>query len=231
MIPLAAIEGNIIFVIVAAVVGVINWFVEKSKKTSGDSQAPPSSRPQQPPANAGGESEQERLRRFLEALGVPQQPQPPRPTQQQPARSIPQQATQPGSQPMPRRITQDIKGRMPSPPAGVQKPARVARPPKRPVAKEREEFLTAGRLEEAATSIENISGEFSAINVRVKMDAVEGPDRPAHLGIGNAGTTSVLERDGSPIAATLRKLLHNPRDLRATFVAMEVLGTPRGLQN
>ena len=123
------------------------------------------------------------------------------------------------------------KGRMPSPHAAVQKAAKVVRPPKRAVVLEPEEFATAGRIEEAATSIEKISGEFSAMNVRVKMDPLHTPDRPAHLGTGNAGTTSVLERDGSPIAATLRKLLHNPRDLRATFVAMEVLGTPKGLQN
>lgn len=225
MIPLASIEGNVVFVIVAAVVGVINWIMEKSKKASGGKQAPPAPRPPQPPANAGGESEQERLRRFLEALGVPQPPQPPRPAQPQIAQPSTQQA-----QPILRRVAKDIKGRMPSPRAAVQSPAKAVRPPKRAAVQEPGEFATAGRIEEAAASIEKISGEFSAMNVRVRMDPVQSPDRPAHLGIGNAGTTSVLERSGSPIAATLRKLLHNPTDLRATFVAMEVLGTPRGLQ-
>ena len=69
------------------------------------------------------------------------------------------------------------------------------------------------------------------MNVRVKMEPMQTLERPAKMGTGNAGTTSVLERGGSPIAATLRKLLHNPTDLRAAFVAMEVLGTPRGLQS
>lgn len=228
MIPLAGIEGNIVFVIVAAVVGVINWLMEKSKKESAAKQPPPLARPAQPPANAGGESEQERLRRFLEALGVPQPPQ-----QQQSRPSQPQMAPPATKQvqPVPRRVAQDIQGRLPSPRPAAQKPAKVVRPPKRVIVREPEEFATAGRLEESATSIENISGEFSTMNVRVKMDPLQTPDRPAHLGTGNAGTTTVLERDGSPIAATLRKLLHNPRDLRATFVAMEVLGTPKGLQN
>lgn len=226
MIPLAAIEGNVIFVIVAAVVGVINWLMEKNKKASAAKEPPPSARPPQPPANAGGESEQERLRRFLEALGVPQQPQPPRPVRQQTPRPAPTQ-----SQPIARRIAKDMKGRAPSPRAAVQNPPKAARSPKRMVVQEPEEFATAGRIEEAASSIEKISGEFSAMNVRVTMDPLQTPDRPAHIGTGNAGTTSVLERSGSPIAAKLRKLLHNPTDLRAAFVAMEVLGTPKGLQS
>ncbi len=231
MIPLAAIEGNVIFVIVAAVVGVINWLIEKRKKSSDDQQAPPPQRPSQTPPSPGGESEQERLRRFLEALGVPQQPQSPRPQQPQTPRPFQQPVPPATKQPqsIPRRIAQEIKERMPSPPAKVQKPAKAIRPPKRIVPREPEEFAAAGRLEEPATSIERISGEFSGMNVRVKMDPVPTPDRPAHIGTGNAGTTSVLERDGSPIAATLRKLLHNPVGLRATFVAMEVLGPPKGL--
>ena len=81
MIPLASIEGNAVFVVVVAVVGLINWLIEKSKKESGSAPQQPSPRPQRPADTAAGDSEQERLRRFLEALGAPQQPQAAPPSQ------------------------------------------------------------------------------------------------------------------------------------------------------
>ena len=228
MIPLASIEGNAVFVVVVAVVGVINWLIEKSKKTSGSAPQQPSPRPQRPADTAAGDSEQERLRRFLEALGAPQQPQAAPPSQR--PQSVAPRPTKP-SQEISRRISQPIKGRMPSPRSAAQAPTRTARASKPARVQQTEEMARAGRIEEAATSIERISGEFSGMNVRVEMEPVQTLGRSAPMGIGNAGTTSVVERGGSPIAATLRKLLHNPTDLRAAFVAMEVLGTPRGLQN
>ena len=222
MITLASAEGKIIFVIVAAIVGAINWWFEKKKKEKESSAGPAqtSPRPQPPAANAGSD-EQERLRRFLESLGVPQ------PSQQrpQPAASARQ------SQQIPQRVAQPIEGRMQSPPPSVKKPAKQIRTPKPVRAPQPQEMARAGRIEEAASSIERISGEFSEMNVRVKMDPLQTPDRPAHMATGNAGTTSVLERSGSPIASRLRRLLHNPTDLRAAFVAMEVLGKPPGLQS
>jgi hypothetical protein len=96
--------------------------------------------------------------------------------------------------------------------------------------REPEEMQRAGRIEEAASSIEKISGEFSAINVNVTMDPLNTPDRPAHLASGAAGTTSVTERDINPLIASVRRLLQKPADLRGAFVAMEILGPPRGLQ-
>lgn len=230
MIPLASIEVKVVFMIAAAAAGAINWWLEKKKKESAGGPAQSSPRPQQPTAN-GGTDEQERLRRFLESLGVPQ------PAQQQPTRQTqPQQpaATPPAtrqSQHIAQRVAQPIKGRMQSPRPAVKTPARVIHKPKPVRMQEPEEMGRAGRIEEAASSIERISGEFSAMNVHIAQEPVQGLDMPAHLAIGAAGTTSVLERDGSQIAARLRRLLHNPADLRATFVAMEVLGTPRGLQS
>jgi hypothetical protein len=88
----------------------------------------------------------------------------------------------------------------------------------------------AGRIEEAASSIERISGEFESMNVRVAMAPVQTLERPAHLATSNAGTTSVLERGGNPLVASLRRTLTNPTDIRAAFLAAELLGPPRGLQ-
>jgi hypothetical protein len=227
----AAGAGQFVFLIVFAIVGVINWWLEKKKKESqpGSPQSPSPS--QKPVASSGNDSEQERLRRFLEALGVPQPPPAqPRPQPQpapQASRSIPAQAGLP--HPVQRQVAQRIEGRMQGTKPLRKPPQQVIRRPK-PVVAEPDEMQRAGRIEEAASSIERISGEFEAMNVRVAMPPVQTPDRPAHLATVNAGTTSVLERDANPFVASLRRTLTNPKDIRAAFLAAELLGPPRGLQ-
>ena len=230
MIPLAIIEGKIVFMVFAAVVGVINWWLEKKKKESQSGSPQPPAPSHKPIAEgAGKESEQERLRRFLEALGVPQ-PQAPQQQAQprpQPARPVPPQASLP--HPVQRQVAQRIEGRMQGAKPVRKRPPQSIRPTK-PVVPAREEMHRAGRIEEAASSIERISGEFETMNVRVDMPPVQGPVRPAHLASANAGTTSVLERDGNPLVASLRRTLTNPTEIRAAFLAAELLGPPRGLQ-
>ena len=226
MIPLAAVEGRLIFFIVFALVGIINWWLEKQKQKSGTGTPQPPTTPH-PPAtgSAGNDSEQERLRRFLEALGVPQ----PQPQQQsQPQRQI---SATPQPQP-PQRIvapTRDRQVRAAQPiPKAAQK---IIRPPMPPIIMPQQEMPRAGRIEEAASSIERISGEFGTMNVRVDMPPVQSIERPARLATANAGTTSVLEREGNPLVASLRRTLTNPTDIRAAFLAAELLGPPKGLQN
>lgn len=119
---------------------------------------------------------------------------------------------------------------MQTPRPAAKAPARVIRQPKPRPVQQQQDMPRAGRLENAASSIENISGEFGTMNLRSAMEPVPKTDMTVHFATGAAGTTSVIEREGSPIAARLRDLLQNPTDLRAAFVAMEVLGTPRGLQ-
>ncbi len=221
----AAIEPKLIFVAVAVVIGIVNAWLEKKKKdresANGTAPTPPR---QQESAPRGGSEEQERLRRFLESLGVPQPaqqpPQAPRPAQA-PTVARPQQQIS-------RRTVQTAEPRLHS-----TKPAVKARgkPVSKPLfARQPEEMPRAGRIEEAASSIENISGEFGTMNVRVAMEPMKPLDRPAHLASGAAGTTSVTERDVSPHVATVRRLLQKPADLRAAFVVMEILGPPRALQ-
>ena len=217
MIPLAAIEGKLIFVVVAAIVGAINMWLEKRKKDSASNSPQPPAAPRQ--SATGSESEQERLRRFMEALGVPQPQQPPQPQRQIPATPRPQ--------PQPRTVVRARDRQM-----QAAKPAqKTIRQPKPQVVIAQPEMQRAGRIEEAASSIERISGEFSAMNVQVAMPPVQSLERPAHLATANAGTTSVLERGGNPLVASLRRTLTNPTDIRAAFLAAELLGPPRGLQS
>ena len=82
---LAAIDGQILFLVIAAIIGVINWISEKRKEKKQAEQ--PEAEPNTTADRSTRESEEERLRRFMEALGVPQgttRP-PPRPAPLQPA--------------------------------------------------------------------------------------------------------------------------------------------------
>ncbi len=231
MIPLASIEGKLVFMVVAAAVGAINWWLEKRKKDSQpDSQQPPAPLQKTVSSGDGDTAEQERLRRFLEVLGVPQpqppqqrQPRPQSPPASQRMRPMPAQATLP--HPVQRQVTQRIEGRMQGAKSLQKTPQKVTRRKAPPVAAIPEEMHRAGRIEEAATSIERISGEFETMNVRVDMPTMEMPKTTA-----NAGTTRVLERDANPLVASLRRTLTNPTDIRAAFLAAELLGPPKALQ-
>ncbi len=228
MIMLAAIEGNLIFLIVAAAAGVINWWLEKKKKESKSAtpEPPPEPTDSATPDAARGSEEQERLRRFLEALGVPQGQQQPPPPQPKPQTPRPQ----PVQPPRPRPVPQPRERRMQTPKPVAKPVTRVDLPAKRPVIQYPEEFAEAGRLEEPASAIERISGEFRAMNARVAVPAVHHGEGPAPREPQNAGTTSVLEREGNPLVASLRRTLTNPTDIRSAILAAELLGPPRGLQ-
>jgi hypothetical protein len=219
MICIASIEGRLIFFAVFAIVAAINWFFEK-KKRDGASDSPPPETPRQSDTGAGNDSEQERLRRFLEALGVPQ-----------PQQSQPQRPTPAPSQQSPRPVVRVIERQMRAAQPVVRPALKIIRQPKAPVIAPQAEMPRAGRIEEAASSIERISGEFGTMNVQVAMPPVQTLERSTRMATANAGTTSVLEREGNPLVASLRRTLTNPTDIRAAFLAAELLGPPRSLQS
>src|SRR5687768_11839247 len=79
---LAAIEGNIIALIVFAAIGVINWLLQK-KEEQANQAPPPGRRPPRPRPDSDvappsqPAPDDERLRRFMEALGLPADQAPP----------------------------------------------------------------------------------------------------------------------------------------------------------
>ena len=224
MILAVNIPSNLIFLIVFAAVGVVNWWLERKKKQSGsdEQQSPPRPQPRAGGPAPGGESEQERLRRFLEALGVPQQPgqTQPRPVRQITPAPAPRAITKPVEParrahiPEPRRIS-------PAPrPAEPQRP----QPRKRPPIHEVEQMQRAGRLEEPASSIEGVSSEFQHMTM-------EQLGVPAHLAETPATPATLVRNAAEPVIESLRLALRTRTDLRTAFVTMELLGKPRGLQS
>src|SRR3954453_23035695 len=83
---LAAIEGNLIFIVIMAVIGVINWLTKKDENpvTKADKEEAPV-RPARENSPRASTPEEERVRRFMEALGVPVEGPPPVPSQRRPA--------------------------------------------------------------------------------------------------------------------------------------------------
>ena len=72
----SSIEGQIVFLVIAAIIGLINWLTKKAESGAAPPVAPPRSRP------GDSDPEAERMRKFMEALGLPadQAPRPiPRP--------------------------------------------------------------------------------------------------------------------------------------------------------
>ncbi len=224
MIPLlAAIEGNLVFLIVVAVIGVINWLVEKVKKKAGDEPARPNAAPRQSQPGGSSDSEQERLRRFMEALGIPQQQQPqPRPQPQRQAPAPAQQQRQVVRPPERVRPAQNTARTSQKPP-----PKKKPKPP----VLEPEEFQRAGRIEEAATAIEQISSEFEAMNVRVSMPASPPFERPDRLATAKSVSTSVAGHDSNPLVKLLRRTLTNPADARSALLVAELLAPPKALRD
>ena len=225
---LAVATEQLIFLIIAAAVGVINWWLERKKQGAEADPPKPTSAPRGTTAPPKVEtSEQERLRRFLEALGVPnapqQQPPPPafQPAQPKPApRKQPRPAALPN--PVPRQARAEIGRRtlVPSEPTPRQR---------RPVVREEEDIREPGRLEEAASAIEKISAEFERMNVRSEFKPA--PPSIEFVARQVSAPATVKHRERTASAVSVRNLVRQPADLRAAFVAMELLGPPKGLQS
>lgn len=206
---LANIEGQVVLVVIMAIFGVINWI--SSKLNPADKNAPPN--PLQPSADAASrpanpESEDERMRRFLEALGLPtdERPAPPRP-RSGPLPVPPIVAPSPFPS-APRRPVRPVTAQ-PSPP-----PPRANPPSLHPPAVAGAETISLPELDvPSAPEFATISSKISAMPVDFPMHRAEA-DRAA----------------GATISETLRAALASPQQLRSAFVLREIFGTPPGLR-
>src|SRR4051812_4688824 len=77
---------NLLFILLGLAFVILRWLVQRAADSKNNSQ---SDRPERPPTRAPAESDEERMRRFMEALGNPVSSKPPprvtpRPVQQRP---------------------------------------------------------------------------------------------------------------------------------------------------
>lgn len=193
---LAASDGNVIFFVIALIVAAIGHWNEARKKKQAEEEQPdiPPARPPSRPANTD-DTEQERLRRFLENLGVPAPaPQPPR------------QITTPA--PVVKPKTQQQR------PPKLKAP-RIAEP--QPL-----ESQSPGRLEEPASAIEGVSAQFATMAKGVDVPQAEQSAAPTNSALTlarpqNALNVSLRAMLSSPqnlrAALLAREILGPPKSL------------------
>ncbi len=193
----------LIFLVLAGVALAFRWLTKQAAEQSEkNSNSQPNERPVRPPS----ESEEERVRRFLEALGVPPGTRPPppvKPRSVQPRRVATAQPSPPRKvrrsfvQPLPPLVTTPEAPTAPPPVATVQ-----VEPP--PLVETHPETFVASSSKALVSPVETV--------VRQKR-------RPSTLAQAPQPPTSLVA------------LLRTRNNVRQAVILREVLGPPRGLQS
>ncbi len=198
---------NILFIALVAIVGLVRWFTQvaenkrnaEAEKQAGTPAAPVSAAPSR---RAGPQTEEESVRKFLEALGVPASSPPPpkvQPAPKQPA--APKPAPRPkimpvDSFPAPRGRRVDPRPPVAAPPLPPPVYTPSAFPPAEPTRRKR------ARVAEAASSAFEVQDLGAALHPR-KTEAAN---------------------------AALVARLATPQGLRDAIVLREIFGPPRSMQ-
>ena len=210
-------DQNIIFVIIAAIIGIsrlVSRISEESKKQSQRRRQPPPPQPQmpQPIQRMRPKTDEERVREFLEALG-------------QPAGAAPPPKIQPRTQIPPRPL------------APVQPPASM-RPFAKPEFRTWREQAKEIVVSQQPTKIAPPEIKRMVVPPAVPAEANE-PDAwiaPEQAQTGAAAKMSIARTDDQPgvrsSADTIwKQALRSPNAARTAIVLREIFGPPRGTQS
>lgn len=216
MILAANIEGQLLVLVLMVIFGIASWIGNKLNEKKQPPQTPRAPG-EPPPRRDAAESEEERMRRFMEALGLPTD-QPASPPQQQrpPAPQRPVERPRSGPPPIP-PIVVPPPFFMPARP----RPKQIA-PPPIPAERSLDELETTSLPVEQITLPELVTSEVH------EFETVTSSITAAH-------TRAPLLREAAPVSsassvhALLRAALSSPEQLRSAFVLREILGPPPGL--
>jgi len=230
---------QLIVILVVAVIALVKWALknagevqggdaDESRNTPEREQRPPPPRSLRPGTEsmAREESEEEKMRRFMEALGLPQSSPPPpmrKPTPKPaPAAERPAYNPLPTPKPHPRQL-----GR-PTPPTIFPSPGRRKIAPPLDTGKPLPTLPKTASVSESAPSMEVASipqMTFAQPEQAVQSAAAEvasattQPARPA------------TKKQQPSAQAALREQLRDPDSLRKAILLREILGAPKGLQS
>jgi hypothetical protein len=232
---------QILFLALVAVVGLLRWFsqmAEERRNREAERRATPA--PNAPIPRAPAETEEERIRRFMEALGVPSPPAQTPPSSRPPERPAPpappKEPTRPARKvmpvdpfPVPRRapVARSAPEAAPAePPPLPQSPPLVPPPPLVPRTASAAPMATPLPKRETTVLADvpavRSAAEFEVRDVtEVAEDAWRSPAPPSR---GN--TTAQRERG----QATLASRLATHAGLRDAMVLREIFGPPRSMQ-
>ncbi len=194
-------NDTVIFLVLAGLALIFRWL---TKQGSDDAEKPPPPPPNEPVRRAPPLTEEERVRRFLEALGVPPGTQPPPPVR---PRSV-----------TPRRVV------TPTPPATLPKVRRSWAQPLPPVVTTPEDMslppLTTAPPPEPVVVLE------------AQPAPVVPPPLPTPAAA--RPLTAPLARKAGPARAlpikSLGAVLRSRESIRQAIMLREILGPPRGLE-
>jgi hypothetical protein len=217
---------QIFFLILLAVIGLIRWLsqvAEDRKNAQAERQAgKPSANVPTPVTRAPAQTEEERIRKFMEALGVPTSSAPPPPVQPRPAE---RKAAQPDRKflpvdpfPVPQmRRPQALPPVVVAPPV-TQAPPAPATPPPLPT---RETTVFAEPVRSPAAQ----HASSAAFEVQ-DLDAAAAEDQARNRGLTTGVRAAKSAQDVTSVAARLA----NAQGLRDAIVLREIFGPPRSMQ-
>ena len=226
-----------VVIVVVGAVSLIKWLIENAGKFQGNESqgAPPpaETRRQTPIPQPRYENEEEKMRRFMEALGLPTESAPPAPVNK-PAPPAP--ATPPPLRPAARPL---------APASRMNRPA--VRPVAAPVRKEVRPVHTpiappldtggplptlpkTASVDEAGPSME--VANLPQMTFVQPEQAVAAAATEVSAAMKAAPTPAAAQQPcPAPPQAALRDLLRTPGSLRAAVLLREILGPPKGLQS
>jgi hypothetical protein len=200
----AAIEGQLLILLLMAVFGFISWL--SGKLNPGEKKPPQRSAPRAdaPKRRAAAESEEERMRRFLEALGMPADQAP---AQEQRRAAPPPVPTAPP--PIPARQKRKQRPVPPPPPVVVERSLDELETTTLPV----EQIALPELVTSQTRDFETVTSSISASHQKVPASREAAP-----------------VSSSAPIHQLLRAALASPQQLRTAFLLREILGPPPGLR-
>ncbi|MEI8233091.1 MAG: hypothetical protein WCH57_00220 [Verrucomicrobiota bacterium] len=228
---------QLIVVLIVGALALVKWLVENGGKfqSGGDAgeDAPPAPRrplgtPAEPSTHA--ETDEEKMRRFMEALGLPANGVPPPAQRPVPRPSESQSVAPPVPRPIVRRVERPAFRPVTSAPAEPQpEPAhRSIAPP----------LETGGPLPKIPKS-RPMSESAPAVQVTSFAPAAIARTQ-ASIAAAGAGVTPAKRQDAQPFGQPapavdlqmgLREQLGSPAALRRAILLKEILGEPKGLQS
>lgn len=207
---------QLIFILIIGGIALVNWLLKKgtSKVKNMTEQIERRQQPQSQSQNAPPDSEEERMRRFFEALGLP-----------------------PGSAPPPKVQRRTQPPALPSRPAPPRRPVfegqqEVARRAQNPVERtqRRAQPQTSTPVRyETPTPAQTRTAEAEPVSVQPIFAAAEAIAKSAQV-------TDKFPSAASPAAAPaqhsdLLAMLRSSSSIRNAVLLREILGAPRGLQS
>ncbi len=214
---------NIFFLVLVAVVGLIRWIMvaAENKKNTEAAKRAVDRQPNAPVERAPAQSEEERIRKFMEALGVPTTTAPPGKTP--PREVVPKTPRPPRRQILPVDPFPAPRAGAPLAPATTTSPPFVVPPVELPAPRTVETTVATAPTTVRVERERRTAPDFEVGNVEWRIDD------PLQLRsmetVGTLGSADLVAPE-----ITWAQRLATPEGLRDAVILREIFGPPRSMQ-